>query len=384
MQAAIYFPTLHSKRGEITAIGHLSPTALTRIRPTINIVKPKSDNNDPIEHHLSDLAMALVRSWGTRLPLFFDFPRYGPEEQGSDGCHPVEYFFDCAKQLRMQAVPVAGPESIRGPGYRYLEAVARIAHRDQSGVAVRIPYRELSKPDALEGVIDDTLKILSVIPDMVDLFLDFEALTHLPPEARSEESVLAVTTDALRAIGDKGFRNLVLCGSSIPERVGKEYNWNLLRVSRTELKAWQKLLSRKSNPLVGFGDNGVTFLYDQDPGGSGPPPNRIRLSAGTEHIFWRAPRGNYRKLCSRATNGEDFDAKLPAWGAEEIYGCGLGRGNEGNATDWVARDTNLHLESTARFVETTLSQHGRLTGLIFAKPENFHWLQSSLDISQTS
>jgi len=384
MHAAIYFPSHHSKRGEINAVGHLSPNARTRIRPTFNITKPASDNNDLIEYHLSDLAVALAKSWGTALPLFFDFPRYGPEEQATDGRHPVEYFFECVRQLQILGIPVAGPESIRGPGYAYIDAVARIAHRDGRGAALRIPYRDVNRPDALEAVIDDTLKALSLTSAMVDLFLDFEALANLHPEDRSEENLLSVATDALRAIKDKPFRNVVLCGSSIPDQVGKQYNWNPLRVPRAELKVWMTLVQRESNAVVKFGDNAVTYVYDDRSGKSGPPPCRVRLSTGTDHILCRAPRGNYRRLCSQIMKGSDFDATLPAWGAAELLACGSGRGGEGSATDWVARDTNLHLEVTTRVVESTLSRHGRLAGLSFAELEKFPWLQSGLDISQTS
>ena len=47
MKSAIYFPILRAKRGEISAIGHLSAEARTRIRPTLDIPKPKAKNKDP-------------------------------------------------------------------------------------------------------------------------------------------------------------------------------------------------------------------------------------------------------------------------------------------------------------------------------------------------
>ena len=378
MYAAIYFPTHHSKRGEINAVGHLSPNARTRTRPTFNIIKPASDNDDPIEYHLSDIASVVVKSWGTAFPLYFDFPRYGPDEKAANGRHPAEYFFDCGRQLRLQGIPVAGPVSTRGPGYGYIEAAARIAHRDGRGAALRIPYRDLVKADDLEAVVDDTLKALSLTPAMVDVFLDFEALADLSEEDRSEENLTSVATEALQVVKDREFRNLVLCGSSIPEPPGMQYNWKPLRVPRIELKVWQTLLQRNSNLQINFGDNGVTYVHDRS-GKSGPPPSRIRLSTPTDHILWRAPKGNYRKLCSDVVKGDDFDRTLLAWGLGELYACGAGRGSEGSPTDWVARDTNLHLEGTTRFVEAALGRYGRLAGLTFADTETFPWLQSGLD-----
>lgn len=145
MQSAIYFPTLRAKRGEISAIGHLSPEARTRIRPTFDIPKPKAKNKDPkdpIEYHLSDIASELAKNWGTPLSLFVDFSQYGPDEKAADGRHPVEYFLDCTRQLRLLTIPAAGPESIRGPGW--------LPQRDCAGCASRWPWGSHSA--AIPGV----------------------------------------------------------------------------------------------------------------------------------------------------------------------------------------------------------------------------------------
>lgn len=73
-----------------------------------------------------------------------------------------------------------------------------------------------------------------------------------------------------------------------------------------------------------------------------------------------------------------------AWGNLALYECGEGGGGEGGPTDWVARDTNLHLESTTRMVEAFLDRHGCLKDLEFAKPEQFPWLQSRIEMSEIS
>jgi hypothetical protein len=362
------------------AVGHLSPLARTRTRPTFNITKPASDNVDPIEFHLSDLASNFAKVWGTALPIFFDFPRYGPDAKGADGRHPVEYFFDCVRQWRILGIPVAGPETVRGPGLGYLEAVGHIAHRDGRGAGIRIPYRDFSKADTLGLLIDETLGALSLNAPMVDVFLDFEALVLLPPQEQSEEHLLSVATDAFRAINGRSFRNVILCGSSIPVQVGKLYNWNPLIIPRTTLKVWQILVEREENPPK-FGDNGVIFTHDGGGGKSGPPPSRVRLSTSTDYVLCRAPRGNYRKLCASVLKRKDFDETLRAWGISELLACGTGRGNEGNATMWVSRDTNSHDEGTSAYIEKTLLKHGRTNGLTFADPESYPWLQRGLDMS---
>ncbi len=312
MQSAIYFPILRAKQGEISAIAHLSPEARTRIRPTFDIPKRKAKSKASIENHLSGIASELAKNWGTALPLFVDFLQYGPDEKVADGRHPVEYFFDCACQLGMLAIPVAGPESIRGPCYGYLNAIARAAYRDGRGVAIRLPYRELNRPDTLSGTINDILKVLSIPPSMVDVFLDFEALAILPPEARSEEALLAVVIDAMRATESMEFRNLILGGSSIPDQVGPQYNWNALRVPRVGLRVWEHVVSRRPSTVVKFGGSGIGYAFERDSDKPVRPPGRIRLSTPTHHVLWRAPRAGYRKLCAQVTKSADFDPAFAA------------------------------------------------------------------------
>jgi hypothetical protein len=381
MEPAVFFPSHQSKLGEMTAIGHLSPLAKTRTRPTFNITKPASDNAEPMEYHLSDLATRFAKVWGTRLPIYFDFPRYGPEVRVADGRHPAEYFFECVKQCRIVGIPVAGPESVRGPGFDYLDAVARIAFRDGRGAGVRIPYRNFSKADSVSLVIEETLRAISLKPESVDVVLDFEALFLLPPREQTEEHLYSVATEAFRAIKDQGFRNVVISGSNIPDQVGKEYNWNPLRVPRTLLKVWRAMAEQEANPPR-FGDSGVIYTHDKDSAKSGPPPSRIRLSTDAEYVLCRAPRGSYRKLCSEVLQGKDLRSATSAWGVAEIEGCGKGRGSEGNATSWVARDTNLHDERTVALIERVLRQFNRLNGVSFADPESYPWLQVDLDISE--
>lgn len=127
MQGAIYFPILRGKQGEIAGMARLSPYARSRTRPTFDIPLSNSDAEEPIEFRLCELASTFAKSWGTLLPICFDFSAFGPEEECTDGRHPIEHFFDCIRQVSVKGIPVAGPESVRGPGQRYLEAVARIS-----------------------------------------------------------------------------------------------------------------------------------------------------------------------------------------------------------------------------------------------------------------
>jgi len=378
MEQAIYFPILRARQGEIKATGHLSPKAKTRIRPIFDILKPKPDTKNSIESYLLDQSYEHQKNWGVTTPICFDFSRYAPDEKTTSEQHPAEYFFACLRQLKIQGIPVTGTEFMRGPGYEYLDAVAQIAERDKRGVVLRMSYAEINNTDKLLATIEDTLRTLSLKSEAVDLLLDFEALPMLPQVDQSLESIMSAAIAALSAIESKSFRNIVICGGSIPEEVGPKYDWKPWAIPRTELHAWKKLMQRKLVSTVKFGDYAVTYAHMSDSSSSGQPPPRIRLSTKADHILARAPRGQYRKLSSEIIKHEAFDPALSAWGVDRIFACGTGSGGVGNASDWVARDTNLHLEITAQNVEETLKQYGRLTKTRFAQPEKTPWLQSRL------
>lgn len=379
MKDALYFPIHRAKTGEITGVGHLSPTTMTRVRPTFEVQKPAGDDEIPIEEYLAGVSSQLAQAWGNRYPLFADFSQFGPGDTTSDGSHCIDYFFKCLRQHSMLAIPMTGPETVRGPGYKYIESVAGIAQADGRGAGLRIPFDELSDADKLEHAVRDSLRVLRLKPSSTDLFLDFETLALLPEDSRSAAGMVSALIDALRAIGDAGFRNIVLCGSSVPESVGKEFDGTALRVERTEFAAWESLIERHTTMLVKFGDYGVIHALEQDVNGPVKPPARIRISTANEHVLWRAPRKDYLKLCEQVATSADIDPELVAWGTTALHQCArYGRG-KGGPTEWVARDTNLHIEVTVRAIESVLARAGRLSGVSFAEAELCPWNQTLID-----
>lgn len=384
MNDALYFPVHRAKAGEIAGIGHLSPRTRTRVRPAFEVQKQREDDDRPLEEYLAGVAHQLLEAWGSRYPLFADFSQFGPEDGTADGKHSAEYFFKCLRQQSMLGIPMTGPESVRGPGYGYIEAVAGIASEDGRGAALRLPFEEFSASEKLEHAISDSLRALKLEPASVDLFLDFEALALLPAGSRTAQGMVSVLVDVLRQYGEFGFRNIVICGSSVPDRVSKEYDGSSLRVERTEIMAWRSLVESYSKGLIKFGDYGAIHPLEQDVSGPVRPPARVRLSTEREHVFWRAPRKDYVTLSEKVVASRDFDRELSAWGSGELRLCArYGRGKGGPA-EWVARDTNLHIEVTARAIESFLRRAGRLSGISFAEPESFPWDQTLIDTQSES
>lgn len=379
MHDAIYFPIYRAKKGEIAGIGHLSPTAITRVRPTFEVQKPDEDSDAPLEEYLAGIAAELSQTWDHRYPLFADFPRFAPSDRTKNGKHCVEYFFECLRQHRMLGIPMTGPEAVRGPGYFYLDAVASIAHADGRGAAVRVPFNEFNENNKFQRAIDNTLRALKLDPSAVDLFLDIEAIRFLPRQYRNTEGLVSLLLEPLRLINSAGFRNIIFCGSCIPENVDKRYNGRAMRVERTDYLAWQKLIDLIGDVMIRFGDYGVIFALEQDPDGPVRPPARIRLSTSTEHVLWRAPREDYLSLSELVAASDDFDREFNAWGTTVLLQCARFGKGKGGPTEWVARDTNLSAEVTVRAMEAFLRRAGRLSGVNFASTESFAWNQALID-----
>lgn len=209
--------------------------------------------------------------------------------------------------------------------------------------------------------------------------MDIETIRFLPRQYRNTEGLVSLLLEPLRHITSAGFRNIVFCGSCIPENVDKRYNGRALRVERTDFLAWQKLIDLIGDVMIGFGDFGVIFALEQDPEGPVRPPARIRLSTPTEHVLWRAPRKDYLSLSEVVAASDDFDREFNAWGTTVVLQCARFGKGKGGPTEWVARDTNLGAEVTVRAMEAFLRRAGRLSGVNFANTASFAWNQALID-----
>src|SRR5687767_4932717 len=150
---AAYVPILRAKHGEIEALGHLSPITRRLTRPLLDVSSDDKEGPEQLETRLGDILSRLARSWGTTTPVYLDMSRFPPDATVSRDQLASEYLFSCARQLRLQAIPVTGPASDRGPGDTYLDVFAGIVSRSAQGVALRFSYETFANPAGLAGLI---------------------------------------------------------------------------------------------------------------------------------------------------------------------------------------------------------------------------------------
>lgn len=371
-----YCPILRAKQGEIQALGALSPRARNRIRPLVDIQKQKSEDSKDLLQYLCNTVRSLVPTWGTGRPMYLDMSLF-PADLKIGEVHPIQTVFDIARQSRIVAIPVTGSLTMRGPAPDYLDAVAAIAKRDKRGTAIRLEYTDIARPDNLTRVIEETRLHLHLEPGECDIFLDFEALDRLPAEMREFDNMFLCVRAALQALSSMPYRMIVLCGTSIPERVGKEFDAAPCQVDRLEFNVWKALSVDDGVPTPVFGDYGIVYPFQNTDNVPVQAPSRIRLSTFGKHHLYRFTPDGYRDLRKRVAKERPALSQVDCIGTRAIFGRGHGFTGAGNASDWITRDMDAHWETTLSHIARVRRRAGiRDEGFVEAGQRQ-PWLQDA-------
>jgi len=372
---AIYFPILRARRGEINAVAALRPATKIAIRPMFDV--PAIDEDGSAMLTMSTVASTLARTWGTALPLYIDMSRHDPDALvESDSA--VAHLFDCARQAGLCAIPVSAPVRDRqGNTGAYFDGVAKIGRKDQRGVALRVDFEYFSDVDSLETLLRESMRAVDAIDESTDVFLDCGPLEKIPANESTTRALMTTYSLALLALEGRRFRNVIVCASNIPSKVDRIRSGGTPhRVANSEFSVWGQIVGHKNNRTVKFSDYGARHAHQKDGGGGSRPPARIHLVTSDQHHLYLDDAQRYRQLCDSAMHSEEFSRQ--AWGTRVVRECARGSGDYGGATEWVERDTHMHLETMATLVGSRLAEIGALAAFDFAKPESMPHDQTDL------
>jgi len=376
MSDPIYFPIARAKAGEIEAIGRLSPRARDLVRLMLDFPRQRKKDKRPLAHYLGQKLEEIASSWGTAQEFYLDFSRYEPAIAIADGTHILDFVFGLARQLRLKAVPVAAPLSMRGPGTEYLEAIARVARHDKRGSALRVPYDDFAEIDSLERVLKETTALLSLHPSDVDVYLDANSLALIPVGERVDTQLAQAVQRAAIAVRGAGYRRVIFAASGMPDSLVRHKKGEVLTVPRTELSIWRRIVVDPQFSFLLFGDYGVVDPGQVESDAPIIPPSRVRLSLDDEYRLYKGPPDAIRALTQSVVRDGQLYSAESSWGANAIRECAVGRGGSGSASQWIARDFNMHVESTVAKLAYLLSREPEVSGSTLRRP----WLQSSLEI----
>ena len=379
MADPIYFPILRAKAGEIDALGHLAPKTRSLTRPMLDFPLQKKNDARPLAYYFGEKIQEIKKSWGTSNDIYLDFSRYEPDKKLPDERHIADYVFDISRQSRLKAIPVVAPLSIRGPGTAYFEVVSRIIARDRRGMAFRVPFEYLANRNTLELILGETLALTSLSPQDVDIYLDAHSLSLVPTESREELALTEILRTAATALHELRYRTVIFAASNMPDSMTHHDKGTVLRVPRTEFRVWRRLARDPAFAFLRFGDYGIIDPGQVEADAPVIPPSRIRTTTEDEYILHKGGRDGIRAISqAAAANG------MPSgnsWGANCVRECAAGYGDPGGPAQWVAHDTNMHIESTisamVRYTATDTaasSQTGTASG--------YPWLQESLGLTR--
>jgi hypothetical protein len=369
MANPVYFPILRAKAGEIDAIGRLAPVTRGFTRPLLDFPVQKSKDHRPLARYLTEKVHEIAASWGTSDEICLDFSRYEPDSTLHNEGHIADLAFKISRQLRLKAVPVTAPLSLRGP--QYFEAMARVLTQDGRGIAVRVPNEDLVRKAAIERTLAETLNLLVVAPGDVDVYLDAESLPLGPPKLRDETSIANALRAAAEVVHDLGCRRAIFVASNLPDASVRHKRGEVLRASRAEFRVWRDL--SKDLSYLAFGDYGIVHPRQTESEARVNPPSRVRLTTDDEYVLFKGSRREIRAVSRTAADSEAMTGHVPSWGANCVRECARGYGSPGAPKDWVARDTNMHIEGTVAAITRYLA----IDELpILGDP----WLQQSLTV----
>lgn len=342
----LYFPILRAKAGEIDAIGRLRTSTQARTRPMLDFPLYVGDDSDSLSMQYGQRILDAAKAWGTSDPIYLDFSRLAPESRTASGMPLVDYVFEVARQSHLLSIPTIGPLSRRGPGTAYFDAVSRVITRDKRGLAVRMPFEHCANISRLKMAIDETIDLVSVSLDQVDLFLDFGPLALAAVEAPLRPALRAILADALRVVERVRFRHVVFAASNLPDSLAPQRKNEVTRVARIEFQVWRDLVGHRNVADIGFGDYGVVHPLQSDGKVPRAPPSRVRIATEDEYFLYKGDPDGIRVLARRAIDDGRLQGVPDSWGSTTLRECARDCGIAGNATNWIARDTNVHIENT--------------------------------------
>lgn len=371
--AFCYLPILPARGGAFRAVSWLSSDARSRLIPLFNIPAPTPMDAKALDASLAKRADGIHRCWDAERPVYVDVHDLSPDLRTSQGHQPITYLLEQLRICGSRAIPVTGTEVTRGR--EYLDTIRGLLARNKNGVCLRLARDELIEPRLLYSSVVDLLGFLGLGPAEVDVVLDFEYVGKDRVEA-----LRATALEALQAVRHIGlFRNVVVSGTSVPDKLNKRTQGKTVRAPRVELSLWAQVIGTFAEPVpIALGDCGVIGAYHAPPGTPVYVPSRSRYTTAGEHVFRRANRDEYHVICRELLDSDDFSGSSFSFGDDQMSKSANGRTGPGNPAVWVANDTNHHLERVSAQAWNNLREQGLIHRFSLPEPQPQPWLQTEL------
>jgi hypothetical protein len=327
MRDRVYHPILRPRRGEFTALAHLSADEADRVTP---IVELEADG----------VVLPLVRELRPRVgALAVDFgevPEAGPDP---------EPLAERLAALGLGMVPVLRTHE-SGPR---LAAHGRAARLQRRRAVLRIrPHADAGNPAEADAVTERVLRASALEPGEIDLLIDLAETACLAHAAEVEDRARRV----LRWARCTPWHSVSVASGAMPPNLDDLPTDRPVPVGRLDARMWERL----GEPGVGYADYGVTSPVRR----RGVQHHRQlpTLRYTTEREWWiyrwarRGGRSDDRchDLCRTLVTSPQWPAAGArfSWGDAEIARRARTARGAGSSASWIAWSTSHHISHVLR------------------------------------
>jgi hypothetical protein len=323
----VYRPILRPRRGEFTALAHLSADEAGRVTP---IVELEADGVVlPLVRELRPRVSALAVDFG-------EVPERGPDP---------ESLAERLAALGFAMIPVLRAHE-SGPR---LAAHGRAARLQRHPAVLRIrPHADAGNPAEADAVTERVLRASALDPDRIDLLIDLAETACLAHATEVEDRARRV----LRWARGTPWHSVSVASGAMPPNLDDLPTDRPVSVGRLDARMWERL----GEPGVGYADYGVTSPVRR----RGVQYHRQlpTLRYTTEREWWiyrwarRGGRSDDRchDLCRTLVTSPQWPAAGArySWGDAEIAKRARTARGAGSSASWIAWSTSHHISHVLR------------------------------------
>ncbi|GAA0449400.1 hypothetical protein Aca07nite_42790 [Actinoplanes capillaceus] len=321
-----YLPILRPRRGELTALAHLSAEEAARVIPVVEL-EPDSG------------LLAMLRELRPRTgTIAVDFGQL-PEIDAP------EHLAGRLADLGLGLIPVLRPDE-SGPRLAAHGRAARM-HRRRAVLRLR-PHADAGNPAEADAVTERLLRASTLDPDDVHLLIDLAETACSAHASEVEDRARRV----LRWARATPWRSISVASGAMPPNLDDLPTDRPVAVGRLDARVWARL----GQPGVGYADYGVTSPVRR----RGVQHHRQlpTLRYTTESDWWiyrwarRGGRSDDRchDLCRTLVTSPQWPAAGArfSWGDAEIAKRARTARGAGSSASWIAWSTSHHIAHVLR------------------------------------
>ncbi|WGW30463.1 beta family protein [Pseudomonas aeruginosa] len=354
-----YIPILKAKEGEFRAVSLMSSLALENTHLWFDV--PQLDEKrrgdllerhlPPVESFLNSVAYGMFQACKGRY-VYLDLPRWATNAQTEGGEHVIPFVRNQLEALGVKVSPAV--DVVRWDDPIYVNALSGMRLEVGREFIVRIPIdrdtiEEMSEEDIFLDRLEDISTRLAFDPGLTPVMMDFGDISA---PRHSVSGLLEVSDRVISLLRRAGFNEIAISGCSLPAFVStavKKQNSNGL-VLRKEMHVWRDLLKNNGDFPIIYSDYGIRGPNSKESGGFSSMNGKIRYTIEKECFIVRGyplkqgeKGAQYYDLAQKVVDSGYFRRGF-SWGDNQILRCSYGE-FKGSSSDWVAIDTNHHIES---------------------------------------